>query len=370
VLVAAAIPTLGFVGFETVFDSRDGRVVSPRTDPTARGFEAVVEPTPTLLLVQHDARGELAAVSLLSLSTGDRGGAVLFVPLTTAVDLGSFGSHPVPTAYRGGGPEGLRIALGRTLGIGIGEVVDLDDAGWAALVGPVGAVRVDNPDAVVRPGAGRNGIVFPAGSVELEPDQVGTYLALRSDGETEAARVGRQEFFWAGWFRAISGAPGGTAAPGEADTGIGRFVRTLAAGTVRYETLPAGQDGHVDGAAVDALMADLVPLPVGAEPGNRVRVRLLSGTADHELSRSPVVAHALVAAGAEIAVVGNADRFSYGTTELIYATPSQRDAAERLRDALGVGHVLEARRATDGIDVTVVLGSDAQQVTRKGDSTG
>jgi hypothetical protein len=368
-VLALSIPLLGFVGFETVFDSRDGRTVSPRTDPAAAGFEAVVEPTPTLLVVQRDSRRELVGMTLLSLSTGDRGGAVLFVPLTTAVDLGSFGTNPATTAYRGGGTDGLRLALGRTLGVGIDQAVDLDDAGWAALVQPVGTVTVDNPDAVVRAGTGKNGIVFPAGSVALEPDDVGAYLALRSDGSTEAARIGRQEFFWEGWFRAVAAsAPG--AAPGEADTGIGRFVRTLSAGTVRYETLPVGPTGAVDRGAVASLMADLVPLPTAAEPGGRVRVKLLGGTPDHELSRSPVIAHALVEAGSEIVVVGNADRFTYSTTEVIYADPSQRDEAERLRDALGVGRVVAAKRGTEGIDVAVVLGPDARQVTRKGDSTG
>lgn len=368
-VLALSIPVLGVVGFGTVFDSRDGRTVSPRTDPAAAGYEAVVEPTPTLLIVQHDSRRDLAGMTLLSLSTGDRGGAVLFVPLTAAVDLGAFGTSTATTVYRGGGTDVLRVALGRTLGVGIDQAVDLDDAGWAALVRPVGTVTVDNPDAVVRAGGGKNGIVFPAGSVALEPDQVATYLALRSDGATEAARVGRQEFFWEAWFRAVGAAPT-KAAPGESDTGIGRFVRTLAAGAVRYESLPVGDKGAVDRAAVAPLMADLVPLPVAADPGGRVRVKLLSGTEDHELSRSPIVAQVLVQAGAEISVVGNADRFTYGTTEVIYADAAKRDDAERLRDALGTGRVVEAKHGTDGIDVTVVLGTDARQVTRKGDSTG
>ena len=60
----------------------------------------------------------------------------------------------------------------------------------------------------------------------------------------------------------------------------------------------------------------------------------------------------------EVWVVGNAERFDYGETEIRYHEASFRDEAEALRDALGAGRVVEDVRPTDAFDVTIVLGQD------------
>ena len=66
----------------------------------------------------------------------------------------------------------------------------------------------------------------------------------------------------------------------------------------------------------------------------------------------------VVPADAEIVVAGNADRFSYTVTEIRYHDPTRKAAAERIRDSLGAGTVIEDPRPTDAFDVTIVLGND------------
>ena len=53
-LSVVAAMALTYVGIKTVRASRAGRVVSAVTDPTAPGFEAFLEPTPTLAILQRD----------------------------------------------------------------------------------------------------------------------------------------------------------------------------------------------------------------------------------------------------------------------------------------------------------------------------
>jgi hypothetical protein len=124
--------------------------------------------------------------------------------------------------------------------------------------------------------------------------------------------------------------------------------------------VPAG-DGTTrlepDAAAVADLVARVVPYPRGHEAGARTRVRLLDGTGlgDPALRAAPLI----VPAGAEIVILGNAERFqSPRVTEVRYHDAVHEDDARRLAGALGVGEVVEDVRQVDSFDVTIVLGTD------------
>jgi hypothetical protein len=249
--------------------------------------------------------------------------------------------------------------------IGFTEVVELDGARWAELVAPVAPLTVDNPDDVVGVDAdGGESIVFPAGELQLDAASVGPWLDLKGEGETDLNRMVRHELFWRAWLDALAASDDPAAVPGEGDAGIGRFVRALAAGSTDEETLPVSEVEAPEGLerfvgdrdAIATLVASAVPYPLSPGPGKRVRVRVLNGT-EHE-GLPGEVAQVLVPAGAEITIVGNADRFDHETTVVRYGDPGQEAAAERLSEALGVGEVELDRRSNDAVDVTVVLGRD------------
>ena len=88
VALTLAIPVLTYAGVRTVLDSNEGRVIDPETDPTAPGFEAVVEPTPTFLVNMVDGEGDLAGTVAISLAAEDQGGTMLFFPNVDVVQLG------------------------------------------------------------------------------------------------------------------------------------------------------------------------------------------------------------------------------------------------------------------------------------------
>jgi len=130
------------------------------------------------------------------------------------------------------------------------------------------------------------------------------------------------------------------------------------------------------------LVGDAVPFPLSPGPDRRVRVRLLNGTTDRDLT--PAVARQLVVAGAEITIAGNASSFDVEETTFAYRSSDERAGAERLAEAVGFGTVEPASpSATAGtvadtggdgegneIDVTIVLGADARDLIRRLESTG
>jgi hypothetical protein len=198
----------------------------------------------------------------------------------------------------------------------------------------------------------------------LTADQVGPYLSARRDGESDLARMFRQELFYEAWVAAVVASDDPAAVPGERDSGIGRFVNGLAAGPREVLTLPVTEE-EVPGSGVridldrDTFtdeLPTLVPFPTGGRPGSRVRVRLLDGTGDpdHVLRIAPLVGQA----GGEVLVVGNAARFDHTDTEVRYHVPEAERGAEELGEALGAARVVEDPRQTDAFDVTIVLGTD------------
>jgi hypothetical protein len=239
--------------------------------------------------------------------------------------------------------------------VGVQDVVILDDARWADLVAPVAPLQIDNPDDV--PG-------FPAGPVPLGAADVGAWLSVRAKGEDELAALYRQQLFWEAWVKAVAASKDPAAVPGELDSGVGHFVRGLAAGRLQVATLPVveqpGEGGdpvyRVDRDALRPVITDLVPVPTGTALAPRTRVRLLDGAGQKDHVQA--VAPAVVSADSTIVVVGNADTFEYRTTEIRYHQPGQRAAAERLRQALGAGKVVKDVRPIDAFDVTIVLGTD------------
>lgn len=350
-VVLAIVLTL--VGVTTLRESSVGRRVTS-ADPSEPGFEGLLEPTPTLLVV-HQSDGVLRSAALLSLSTNAAGGSVLLLPPSVEVGDGQ-GATPLSVTYAfTGTPDVMRGAGEAIAGVGVQDVVILDDARWADLVAPVAPLQIDNPDNV--PG-------FPAGPVPLGAADVGAWLSVRAKGEDELAALYRQQLFWEAWVKAVAASKDPAAVPGELDSGVGHFVRGLAAGRLQVATLPVveqpGEGGdpvyRVDRDALRTVITDLVPFPTGTALAPRTRVRLLDGAGQKDHVQA--VAPAVVSADSTIVVVGNADTFEYRTTEIRYHQPGQRAAAERLRQALGAGKVVKDVRPIDAFDVTIVLGTD------------
>lgn len=339
------------VGVTTLRDSNAGRRVAS-AEPDEPGFEGLLEPTPTLLVL-HTSEGVLRSAAVLSLTNDDHGGSVLVLPpsVEVRVDLGTLALGHASGAAR----EDLRRSAELVTGVGLQEVVEVDDTRLAELIAPVAPLQLDSPVAV--------GDV-DAGLIELAADEIGPWLAGRGEGESDEDAAYRFGLVWEAWLAAIAASEDPAAVPGELESGISRYIAGLARGPVRTASLPveeatdpAGEPVlRVDRVQLNDMITELVPYPTGSGLAPRTLVRVLDGTGDQgHVGR---VTPTIVASESSVVVVGNADAFDYETTEIRYHQPEQQAAAERLREALGVGEVIEDVRPIDAFDVTIVLGTD------------
>jgi hypothetical protein len=351
------------------------------TDPAAPNYQVLVEPTPTLMLVQtHE--GELASVTFLALSSTAEGaetGSALVFPPATAVE-GPDGATTLQDRYDEEGLPGLTAALETVLGVGVADyaddgtlldadrvpVVEVDDDQLEVLLEPVAPLTVQNPDAVEVVDPDGNPVAsFPVGEIKLDADEVGLYLRARPPSESDLNRLLRHQAFWDAWLTAVRESPDPAAVPGEQDSGLGRFIRTLAAGEAGIVPLDAstynipGADESVflpDEEVLAALVPQMVPFPRAVEPGSRPIVEVLDGTGTPNAAIT--VARRLAAGIAEIRDVGNGPAFDYVGTQIIYYDPELADEAEAVREALGTGAVELRENPDQVVGITVILGSD------------
>lgn len=365
VMITASIVLLGWAGKKVVLQSTDGRLVTEVTDPAAPGWTAITDPTPTLLLIQTDAAGKPNGLTVMSL-TGDGTGGVLFLPMTTVLELADVGRIPLKTASEKGGMEALQKGVEGVLRLGMAEVSVASPAQLTDLVAPVAPLSFVNPDDVAVAAAdGSKKVLFPKGTVTLEAKDVAAYLSTASPNENDLNRLVRNKAFWEAWLRKVGTSGGADAVPGESRSGLGRFVRTLATDRVEIASLPV-QGAAIPGSAamlylpvpdqVQSLTAKFVPYPIGAPPGARPRVRLLDGTGtlNHGLPAAPT----LVAGGGQIDQIGNAPAFGVPVTQLVYFDDARHDDVEKLKQVLGVGELVKGTSAGSAVDVVITLGQD------------
>lgn len=353
---------LVWAGAQVIRNSTEGEVVQRVQDPTAPGYEALLDPTPTLA-VMHDLDRQVDSITVLTLpDSEDGGGGVVFVPTRVVVEIPILGTAPLEAAYDLASPSVQGEVVGDLLNAAIGEVAVVDAKRWEGLVGPVAPLTIDNPDEIEIDGE----VVFPVGEIQLEAEDVGAYLEARLPDESDLARLYRHELFWRAWLEAVDESDRTDAVPGEISSGIGRFVRTIAEGPKLFETLPVSESVsdefgdeptfQADVERIAALVEQIIPFPQSPRPGVRPRVRVLNGTAD--TTEALRVAAALPPAGVEVALVGNAGSLDHEETTIAYVESGHVDEAEALRDVLGVGRVIEDPRPSDVVDITVTLGAD------------
>jgi hypothetical protein len=371
--VVLAAGLLVWVGRGAILSNTAGTLIRTVEDPAEPGYEALVDPTPTFATVVVDDQGQLSAVAVLALA-GERTGTVVLLPPFMTVNDAEQQPRVLEEIFSDEGLDGTVAAAAGAINASIGDARLVDASQWASLLDPVGPVQVVNAEtvtirrsAVVGEEDASGDIVFASGTVTLAPTQVGAYLSARQAGESDLNRMVRHQRFWGSWLEAVSARlDDPDVVPGETTTGIGRFVRALAASEVELATVPVLPLPTTTGVSLwiaapeqtASLVARLIPFPVGPAPGARVRVRILDGTG--QLDNGVPAVEPLVGGGAEVATIGNAASFNYTTTQFIVAAATDPARADALRDAIGVGEVVTSADRADAVDVTVILGTDAR----------
>ncbi len=359
-VAAAGIPLFAWYAGDAILNSADGDLTQRVTDPSAPGYEVIVLPSPSHMVLSLDPVGDLAMVTVMSLGSNDLGGTVLHIPPEAVLD----GDRRLIDVFREEGEAATRRAAATLMDVNVDGMSVLDAAGWTQLVAPAGAIPVDTVQDLYRVGGDGDEIVYPAGNVTVAPENVSEFLAWVNPGAHASTRMGRHVSFWRAWIATIAASTDPGIVPGEIDSGIGRFLRGLAVG-VPVVAHAEGTHRHLDSGApatdVDldklrAVVAEMIPFPLPVSPGARPRVRLLDGVGGVDLAalHSP----GLVNAGAQIVIIGNASSFDVAQTEVIYHAEAFESHAEGFSQALGGANVTFEPIQDVVLDVTVIIGED------------
>jgi hypothetical protein len=316
------------------------------------------------LLVQADPDGAAASITLVTTAASGND-HVIFIPPGTMTEVPAFGLEALGSTSALGGVALLQATVENLLGIGIDSLVVLDDTQMTALVSPAGDLRVDIPDRVEQVGSdGRIDVQWEAGPTLIGADEVGTLLRVKGSAN-DLSRMARQQAFWEAWLAALKAKP--NAIP--ADTlapGLPPVLRAFVASPPVYDVLPvesvdsSGSDSvyRVRQADVDSLIKQAIPGGSSANAANRIRVQILNGTGAVGLAQRVTVKLVQAPLRARVLYTGNADRFDYAETQIVFYDRNQRAMAEKVREALGVGALVLSRRSLELVDVTVVAGRD------------
>ena len=373
-LLMAAVPALGWVGSERLLDSRGGEVVKGGTDASEPGYRALVNPTPTALVVHRDATGYPVSATILSLGAGEAGGTVLLVPLTLQPIEGSY-FHTIIAGYDSTrNDDGFRRAIEDVIGISVPPpIIDVTDESLATLVAPVAPLELTVTDPMVT----EDGTTVQ-GPVSLSAEQVGPYLRATREGEPEIAHLERMRDVWVAWLAAIGDATG-TEPIGAAATGMGTFLRELAAGDPVVETLDVEEQldylqgtSYVPAAGMGEQVIDAVPFPLSPRTGRRFSIELLNGVTGETLPMSLV--RQLILAGGALTGVGNAAEFGQDETTILYKGEDWQEEAQALQALLGDGVEIDqmSRRRADAEneDMVITIGSDVLSRYEEEDTGG
>lgn len=324
----------------------------------SRTGTAVSGPDPVMLSSARDD-GRAAWITAVVPAANGKGGSLLLIPPGTMTEIPSLGLEPLGLALSAGGGERLLSATENLVGASLGSGVVVDDTQLTELAEAAGALTVEVPGRVelVQP-SGRVTVLYEPGPNRVEPSDVPQLFAARGRG-TDLIRLARHAAYWEAWLDRIRREPPAT----PPDSAAYRTLAAVASGTARVSVLPVQAAGTLDGEEeayqVDkAELAKLVATVFAGRPAvaSRLRVRVLNGTGELELAQK--VATRLVPAGLQITHTGNANPLGQRETQIIYYDPAKRPAAEKVRQALGVGLLVHNRNQTDVVDVTVIVGKD------------
>lgn len=363
-LVPLVIVALAFAGGSWVVT---GDLPFSDSKQASEPAPAPVGEAQTLLLAHRASDGSADLLMLLGVDQGPREASVLLLPTTTLIEIPTYGVGNLGKALDFGGTDLLRMSLSNAIGVDVGSSIVLDDAQLLAMIEAAGPLRVRLREPI--------GVELDAGVHELSAQEVFDFMVHPLPDTDEIEHLVTVHALAEAWFAGLrdadafdlargavpSGPEGDPNAQDDRATGLA-VLRGVVSGPMRFDTLPvtSAQGVTANSYTVDEeklatmLAREFSRALLGS--GERPRVEILNGSGG--IADIPPVAGDLVRAGFRYVLSGNAPRFDYAVTEIIFYDSSDAASAERARRALGVGKVLRGARPINVADLTIVVGAD------------
>ena len=335
------------------------------------------------------APGQRADVIMLLQVIPDEGRAqILSIPRDLKVELDGYGIQRINAAYAYGGGPLLVSSVRAATGLPIHHYVEVDFAGFAAIVDEVGGVSINFPNPARD---GKSGLSVPAGLQHLDGEEALAYARSRSyqesqDGQwvsvdaTDIGRMGRQQELIFAILSSIKRPSTITQAEDlivavgehlEVDAALVRrgfldlawAMRDIRPGSIDTFTYPTVTE------VIDELYYEVPDEPAAGDMlasfgsgassddviASAIHLEILNGNGTKGIAGT--YADSLEQEGFVVESVADAGAFDYPVTRLT-AAPADVRMAQLVADFLGFGTV-GAGPVPSGIDVLVVLGADA-----------
>lgn len=308
------------------------------THSSSEEAAAPVAPQPAFLLAQKNDAGAAVSLFVLVPAANGKGGTLVLLPPGVMAEVASLDLQPLGQVLSLGGPARLQATVQNLLGGTVRDIDVVDSAALTALVAPAAPLTVDVPQRVERVDArGTVEVVFPSGPSKIGAADVPRLLAEPATGG-DLGRLERHQAFFEAWLARLGKDP--KALPDQPPA-LRRALATLAAGAVRITVLPVqslgttadGQLFQVDRDELARLRASVFPAGGRTDLGARPTVQILNGTGAVQLAQR--VADKLGTA-VEVKLTGNAGRFDYAETEVVFYDKARQAQAERVRDRKSV----------------------------------
>jgi hypothetical protein len=355
--VMLLVPLLGYVGVRAVLDSTGGK------DAKADNLPVQYFPsTPTGALLAVDDAGVLAGVTVVVLAPSGVGGSIVPVAVNADIGFGPEQRQSLQQVHAESGVDGTIAALESLLLISLNFWEESDAANIAALLLPFQPFDVALTSPVVDPSGEEARI--EQGQAVLDAVTATKVLVLGAGTGDETARVHNAEAVWLGVSAAVTASPRPAPAPASVPTSFDDLVRRLVGGPVGSRGLdlkPAfTEDENPDGLdVVEVDQSDSVFVFATIAPGSMsspklgpmVRIEAPPGY-DDQVKRTIAT---ILFVNSNVVSVATTSEPQPNTVLLV------PDDANRVRVGdliLGTISFGEPTVRIDGVDVTIVLGTD------------
>ena len=327
------------------------------------------------MLVGLDAAGQPASLTVFSVAADGKGGTAIVVPLATAAYLEGL-AKPVrlDSAFGDGGLDAETRGVESVLGISTTASQTANEEQLAALLEPYAPVEVTFDTPVLETASnGSTREVISAGEHRLTAREAAQVLLARVDGESELARLPRQQAVWTALLdRADSASaastttPTSAGTPADAPSDVAGFLAAATSGPVGVHALrvepsfdPSAPSGpellQADVGYLRLLVATVMPGAVSPSNGN-ISFRIVNPLGSTEAAYQAVAR--LSAVQANVVLVTDVPGPAPERTTIVYQSPAGETQAAAFAPVLGAGTPTASAERIDGIDATVTLGQD------------
>ncbi|MEZ5220252.1 MAG: hypothetical protein R2743_02080 [Ilumatobacteraceae bacterium] len=357
----AIAPLLFWVGLSAVLDSTGGR------DALADNLPEQTFPiTPTALLLTTDDDGVLSSATVFVLAPAGVGGSIVPLPVNADVGFSPDARQSLQQVFADGGADATLVAVESLVLMTINTVATLDPPQLAAALAPFQPYTVTlASDVETGNEQGDQPEVLNEGTVVIDASYASAVLTAGAGQGDETARVANAQGFWTGFATAVGGGRAAAASPDVVPATFDEFMTRLTAGPVASRGLTSialtGDENPDGGDVVQLDQSEAVFVFASVAPGSMSAPKLgptfrVEAPPGYDLQVKLTIDKILFV-GANVLSV---DTTAAARADTVFLVPNEADRtrAQVADEIFGTIEFAEPTVRIDGIDVTLVLGTD------------